>query len=135
MITDLKDMVEKDPEVTEARNGQGTSVTDPADIQEPVLAEMVRRLVEAFRPDRIYLFGSRARQDVHSDSDYDLMVILPDDAPPERRRSRLAYEALRGTRVAADVLVWTAKRFNSRLHLAASLPAVIEREGRLIYVA
>lgn len=40
-----------------------------------------------------------------------------------------------GTRVAADVLVRTKARFNSRVHLAASLPATVLREGQLLYAA
>src|SRR5947208_12010637 len=40
----------------------------------------------------------RARADAGPDSDYDLLVVVVrDDAPLERRRSRLAYETLRGT--------------------------------------
>jgi hypothetical protein len=31
--------------------------------------------------------------------------------------------------------VWTREEFDSRLHLKASLPATIEREGRLLYRA
>jgi hypothetical protein len=38
------------------------------------LSEVVRRLVEAYRPERIYLFGSVARGDAGPDSDYDIMV-------------------------------------------------------------
>src|SRR5271157_134712 len=71
----------------------------------PMLNEVVRRLVEAYSPERIYLFGSVARGEAGPDSDYDIMVIVPDDAPPERLRSRLAYRALRGTGTAADVVV------------------------------
>jgi len=98
-----------------------------------ILEEMVRRLVTAFHPDYIYLYGSRARGEAGPDSDYDLLVVVPDHAPPERRRSRLAYQVLRGTRTAADVLVWSRSAFSSRLHLAASLPAVVQREGKLLY--
>ena len=99
------------------------------------LSEVVRRLVEAYRPERIYLFGSVARGDAGPDSDYDIMVVVPDDAPPELRRSHAAYVALWGTGVASDVLVWTASQFDSRLHLAASLPATVIREGRLLHAA
>lgn len=102
---------------------------------DPVLAEIVRRLVAAYEPERIYLFGSKARGDAGPDSDYDLMVVVPDDAPPVRRRSRLAYEALRGTGRAADVLVCTRSSFDSRLHVRASLPATIVSEGRLLHAA
>ncbi len=102
---------------------------------EAALAEVVRRLVEAYKPERIYLFGSKARGDAGHDNDYDLMIIVPDDALPERRRSRLAYEVLWGTGTAADVLVWTAEQFESRLHLKASLPATVIREGKLLHAA
>lgn len=74
----------------------------------PELAELVRRLVKAYEPERVYLFGSQARGDAGPDSDYDIMLVVPDSAPAERRRSRLAYEVLWGTGVAADVLVWTS---------------------------
>jgi hypothetical protein len=36
---------------------------------------------------------------------------------------------------AADILVWTREAFDSRVHLRASLPATIAREGRLLYAA
>lgn len=103
--------------------------------RDPVLAEVVRRLVEAYGPERIYLFGSVARGDAGPDSDYDIMVVVADDAPAERRRSRLAYNVLWGTGVAADVLVWSVSQFESRAHLATSLPATVIREGRLLHAA
>jgi predicted nucleotidyltransferase len=96
---------------------------------------VVERLVEAYQPDRIYLFGSVARGDAGSDSDYDLMVIVPDNALPERRDSRLAYQALRGTGIAADVVVWTRRRFERRTRVVASLPATVMREGQLVHAA
>jgi len=68
----------------------------------------VRRLVAAYEPDFMYPFGSKARGDSAPDSDYDLMVGVPDGASPRRQRSWLAYEALRGTGTAADILVCTA---------------------------
>jgi len=100
-----------------------------------VLDEIVQRLVKAYEPERVYLFGSKARGEEGPDSDYDLMVVVPDHAPPERQRSRLAYQVLRGTGIAADVLVWTRQAFDERLHLKASLPYAIVSEGRLLYGA
>ena len=101
----------------------------------PVVADIVQRLVHAYDPERIYLFGSASRGDMHPDSDYDLMLIVGDDAPPERRKSRLAYRVLRGTGIAVDVLVWTKGAFEARLHLKASFPSTVVREGRLIYAS
>lgn len=104
-----------------------------ASSDDPVLAELVRLLSEAYQPEQIFLFGSQGRGDAGPDSDYDLMVVVADDVAPERCRSRLAYQVLRGTGAAADVLVWPRRMFEERLHLHASLPATIVREGRLVY--
>ena len=104
-------------------------------MSDPALSEILTRLVTAFQPDLVYLFGSRARGDAGPDSDYDLLIVVPDDALPDQRRSRLGYEALRGTGVAADVVVWTRSAFDSRLHLRASLPSTVVAEGTLLYAA
>ena len=101
----------------------------------PILAELVDRLVHAYQPEQIYLFGSKARGDWGPNSDFDLLVVVPDDAPSERHESTLAYKTLRGTGVAADVLVMNRSTFDSRLHVVASLPATVAREGRLLHVA
>ncbi len=102
---------------------------------DPALGELVSRLVAAYQPTMIYLFGSRARGDAGADSDYDLLLVVPDNAPPKRRRSRLAYAVLRGTGAAADVLVCTKSYFDARRHLKASLPGTVLREGRLLHAA
>ena len=104
-----------------------------APVDDPTLAEITRRLVETYRPERIYLFGSRARGTASADSDYDLLVVVPDDAPLALRRSTRAYEALWGLSTSGDILVWTRTAFSERLHLRASLPSTVEREGRVLY--
>ncbi len=101
----------------------------------PKLSEIVKRLVETYQPLRIYLFGSYARGDTGPDSDYDLMMVVPDDALPERKRAKLAYDRLWGTGAAADVVVWTDGHFNRRSSVVTSLPATVLREGRLVYDA
>jgi len=111
------------------------STGDRGPERDPLLAEIVRRLVAAYQPERVYLFGSRARGEAGPDSDYDVLVVVPDNAPPERRSSRLGYEALWGTGTAVDVVVVTRDYYEWMLEAAASLPATVEREGRLLYAA
>ncbi len=110
-------------------------MTDLIFEQEPKLAEIVRRLVVAYQPERIYLFGSVARGDTGPDSDYDLLVVVPDDAPPERRDGGLAYRALWGVGTAVDAVVCTSRWFHARTHLKASLPGTVLREGKLLHAA
>jgi predicted nucleotidyltransferase len=102
---------------------------------DPALVRIIRVLVTAYEPEQIFLFGSRARGDAGPDSDYDLLLVVPDHASPERKRSKLAYRVLWGTGTAADVVVWTRSAFDSRVHLAASLPATVMREGKLLHAA
>jgi predicted nucleotidyltransferase len=106
-----------------------------AEFADPMLGEIVRRLVETYDPERIYLFGSRARDTAGPRSDYDLLVVVQDDAPPDRRRGGPACSALWGLGVGVDVLVWTRSAFDARRHLRASLPATVLREGQLVYAA
>ena len=102
---------------------------------DPILGGVVRRLVEVYHPLRIYLFGSVARGDAGPDSDYDLLVLVPDDAPLAHRSSRVGYQALRGTGVAADVIVWTEGAFHRRSTVPSSLPAIVLREGKVLHAA
>ena len=50
--------------------------------KQEAIEEITRRLVEFYRPVRIYLFGSEARGDAGPDSDLDFLVVVPDDVSP-----------------------------------------------------
>ena len=47
----------------------------PRDLLDPIVAYL--------KPQRVILFGSRARGEATRDSDIDLLVVVDDDAPPE----------------------------------------------------
>jgi predicted nucleotidyltransferase len=99
----------------------------------PVLGEMVRRLVEVYRPEKIYLFGSVARGEATADSDYDLMIVVPDTSISTLKQNRAGYRALREIGVPRDIFVSTSSDFNKQLHLKASFPSTVVREGLLLY--
>jgi len=107
----------------------------PVATTDPVLKELVERMVDAYHPLRIYLFGSRARESAQPESDYDILLIVDDDAPSKLKSAGKAYEVLWGIKVPVDVVVWTKDAFEKRLHIPASLPAQIAREGILLHVA
>ena len=56
---------------------------------DPILQEIVRRLLEAGEPQKIILFGSHARREASDESDFDLLVIEPSMVPRFRRGVRL----------------------------------------------
>ncbi|RWR05126.1 nucleotidyltransferase domain-containing protein [Sinirhodobacter populi] len=68
----------------------------------------MRRLVELCKSDmhasEVWLFGSRARGDFREDSDYDVLAIIPDDAPRDVDTPVAAFRLRRKSRAYADLL-------------------------------
>jgi uncharacterized protein len=104
--------------------------------QDPILAEIVRRLVLEFHPIRVFLFGSRARGDANEGSDYDLLVIVPTTKVPGFRLAQQAHRStLRGIPAPIDVVFFTEKKFEERKTVIGSLPETAMHEGKELYVA
>ena len=101
----------------------------------PVLAEIINRLVAAFHPECIYLFGSQARGEAAVESDFDLLMVVSESPLPRHRRDQAAFRVLNGVGVSKDIIVFTREEFDRKRKVVCSLPATIEREGILLYGA
>ena len=99
---------------------------------EPKLREIVRRLVEAVDPDRIILFGSRARGDAGPDSDVDLLIIKDSDVP-RHRRTIPAYSALKGLAIPTDIIWRTPAEIVEWSRVPNHVVTRAMREGRVLY--
>lgn len=108
-----------------------------AQIAEPradlVPAALLHPVVAYFRPRRVILFGSRARGDNHADSDYDLLVILDDDAPAEMLSWRAGYEASKSYRGAADVIPCHEDWFRRHAGICGTLTYAAATDGIVVY--
>ena len=102
-------------------------------IPSSVRKEVIRRLVDEFHPEKIYLFGSHAWGKPNADSDMDLLVIVSSSHQKPIQRAVRAQHSLRGVKVPVDVLVKTRKEFEQYAKVKASLEAQISREGKLMY--
>ncbi|MBP2298109.1 nucleotidyltransferase domain-containing protein [Azospirillum picis] len=96
---------------------------------------LLDRIFPALQPEAVYLFGSRARGDFDEDSDYDLLVIVPDDAPKERRSIRYAYATKIGTGIPADIIPCTRTNYESSKDVAGTLSYEVKRHGLRVYGA
>jgi HEPN domain-containing protein len=96
----------------------------PRDLLDPV--------VDCFKPQRVILFGSRARGEATRDSDIDLLVVVDDDTPPEKLTSQAGYEAHR-SRHAADVFPMRAEDFELDRNIVGTLAAEADTDGIVVY--
>lgn len=94
---------------------------------------IVRVLIE-LGAQRIILFGSRAREDHHPESDFDLLVVIPDDESlPYARRLARVYEAV-VPRIAVDILVYSPAEFAALVRERPFLRRAVA-EGRELHGA
>ena len=101
-------------------------------MDEPPVQEIVRKIVGAFRPRRIVMFGSRARGETRPDADVDLMVEMETDEPPAQRVRMI--DALFGLRRwAMDVIVYTPQEVEQHRQYRNSFIRMIESEGKVLY--
>ena len=100
----------------------------------PQLDEIVRRIVEVAKPQRIIMFGSAARGTMGPDSDIDLLVVKE---PPVHRRhlAQDIYMHMLGVGQAVDIIVATPED----LERYGQSPGLVYRwalqEGKEIYAA
>lgn len=103
---------------------------------EAILAEIVRRLVADYAPEKIILFGSYAYGTPHADSDLDVLVIKE---TPQRFLDRLTevMRLTRGThpRIPLEPLVYTPAEIEERLRIGDQFVAEILERGELLYAA
>ena len=98
-----------------------------------LLAEIIRRAVEVAQPEKIILFGSRARGGARPDSDVDLLVIK---STPHRRTLAMAiYRRLAGVGCPVDVIVVTPEDIVRYGHVPHMVIEPALREGKVVYAA
>ncbi len=99
------------------------------------LQRLLDRIVPALEPEAVYLFGSWARGDFDEDSDYDLLVIVPDDAPKERRSAVFAHAAKAGTGIPADIVPCRRSFFEANKDQVGTLSYKASHEGVRVFGA
>jgi uncharacterized protein len=102
-------------------------------ISQSKIEEATARLVKAYQPEAIYLFGSYAWGEPNDDSDVDFMVILKDDAEMAWDAFRIANRALKNIAFPTDVLINKHHSFEQRAEHPSSLEFKIKKEGILVY--
>ncbi len=93
---------------------------------------MVRRIVERFEPEKVILFGSHARGSAGSDSDVDLLVVMPVSGSKREKQLEVRL-ALYEFRIPKDVIVTTPEDFAWRQLVPGTIEHPAAREGKVLY--
>ena len=112
-------------------DAQGAPMFIARDV-EAKLGEMVRRIVEEFHPEKVILFGSRARGDAAPDSDADLLVVMRLRGSRRRQAARIDA-ALAGVGLPKDIIIVTPAEFERQRHVVGGIVYPAVREGRVLY--
>lgn len=104
-----------------------------ASTADPALDKLLRHVVEVMSPLEVWLFGSRAEGRARPDSDYDLLVVLPDGVPSSALDPIRAWRIGRDVRVAADIIPCLRSEFDEEQHEIDTLARAAVLRGRKLF--
>ena len=96
------------------------------------MRELVEHILAATQPERIILFGSRARGQEGPRSDFDVLVIQ-DSKEPRYKRAGLIYRALAAFPAEVDVVVHTPSEVEEWRGVPEAFVTTAVREGKTLY--
>jgi predicted nucleotidyltransferase len=93
---------------------------------------MVKRIVKKFHPEKIILFGSRARGDAGPDSDVDLLVVMDFEGSKLDKTVEVGV-ALGNLPVPTDIILSRPQDFAWRKEIVGTIEYPAAREGKVLY--
>lgn len=93
---------------------------------------IINKILQVLIPDKIILFGSRAREEGKESSDYDLLVIKK-DINNIIKTEQAIYRNLAGIKANVDIIVRSPELIEENKNLAGSLVKNALKDGILIY--
>jgi predicted nucleotidyltransferase len=101
-------------------------------VDNQILQEAARRLVEQFEPYRIILFGSQARGTADARSDVDLLIICRVNG--KKRDLMVAMDrALKGLAIARDIIILTPEEYERDRQIPGTVARPASLEGKVLY--
>lgn len=103
-------------------------------IDDELIQQVCRRIVEAYDPDALWLFGSAARREAREGSDLDLLVVMTTpEHESQRDRARAIRRLFRGWRVPMDIVVIEPEEFEIGRDNPGHVARIATREGVRLY--
>src|SRR5215208_565206 len=102
-------------------------------IPQKAIDQVVKQIVEKFKPQKIILFGSYARGDPRPESDVDLLVVI--DTPLREVKQSLEIHQHLNVMFGLDLLVYTPNHLKERADMGDWFVRDILKEGKVVYEA
>jgi len=102
-------------------------------VDEKVLEQVVKRIVEAVAPEKIILFGSAARGEMGPDSDLDLLIVKSD--VHRLATAQMIEHSLIGITIPTDIVVATPKDIEAHKNTIGLIYRPALQEGKILYAA
>jgi predicted nucleotidyltransferase len=96
------------------------------------LEEIKNRIVAAFNPYQIILFGSHVYGRPDPDSDVDLLIVMESDERPAQRAARVS-KLLQPRPFPLDILVRTPEEIEQRLKIGDYFIQEVMERGKILY--
>jgi len=106
-------------------------VRTPAEY-ESALQQAVERIATRFHPDKVILFGSRARGQDGPDSDADLLIVMRVDGSKRQQAVQIDL-ALEGIPIPIDLVVVTPEDVERHRETMGTIIREAVREGKVLY--
>ncbi len=95
------------------------------------IQSLCRQIVDNFNPQKIILFGSHAYGHPNTDSDVDLLVIMPFEGSDARKAVEILLNTK--TKMPLDLLVRTSKQVRERIEMEDFFMREIIEQGKILY--
>lgn len=102
-------------------------------ISKNIIDSVTTRLVKAYNPITVYLFGSYAWGKPDNQSDLDLLIVVDNSKLNPQARIHQGSDALWDFVIPKDILVYTKEEFVARENDPTSLCYKIKKEGKVLY--
>ena len=102
-------------------------------IPQKAIDQVVKQIVEQFKPQKIILFGSYARGNPRPESDVDMLVVMETSLKDVQQAIQICQQI--EYRFGLDLIVHTPKYLSERVKMGDWFLRDVLKEGKIIYEA
>lgn len=102
-------------------------------IPQETIQEAIRRLVKAYDPLEIYLYGKYGWGTPDEDDDLDILVVVESSNEKYIKKGDRAFDTLLSLEIPKNVSIFTKEEFDTSLQDAYSLGYEVKNRGKKIW--